>query len=75
MNLRRGFFRLWLLFSALFVIATAFMSFSNVKSEFERAALIADFDKMVWGDSLMFPTECRADLRGKKGEDYEFLNG
>jgi hypothetical protein len=23
MNLRRGFFRLWLLFSALFVIATA----------------------------------------------------
>jgi hypothetical protein len=75
MNLRRGFFRLWLLFSALFVIATAVVFFSDVKSEFEKAASIAAFNKMAWGDSLLLPVECSADLRGRKGEDYEFLNG
>ena len=30
MNLRRGFFRLWLVFSALFVIATAVVYFKEV---------------------------------------------
>lgn len=53
----------------MFVIATAFVSFPDVKSEFEKAA--------EWspppGD-LLVPVECSADLRGKSGDDYKPLN-
>jgi hypothetical protein len=38
MNWRRGLFRLWIVGSALFVIAVAFVSYSEIKEEFEDAA-------------------------------------
>jgi hypothetical protein len=63
MNFRRGFFRLWLLFSILFVIGTAAVSYSDVKSEFEAAAVAAK-------NILMVPVAC-SDARGKAGTDYE----
>jgi hypothetical protein len=76
MNLRRGFFRLWLVFSVLFVIATAVVFFPDVKSEFEKAAEWSP-PPGEWspppGD-LLVPVECSADLRGKSGDDYEVLN-
>ena len=34
MNLRRGLFRLWLVGAALFVLAVAFVSYSEIKKEF-----------------------------------------
>jgi hypothetical protein len=63
MNLRRGFFRLWLLLSALFVIATAVVSFPDVKSEFKNAALEAF---IIWD----VPVVC-SDARGRIGDDYD----
>jgi hypothetical protein len=38
MNLRRGLFRLWLVGSALFVLAVAFVSYVPIKAEFAAAA-------------------------------------
>jgi hypothetical protein len=41
MNLRRGLFRLWLVGSALFVLAVAFVSYSGIKAQFDIAASIS----------------------------------
>ena len=66
MNFRRGFFRLWLLFSILFVIGTTAVFFRDVMSEFEKAALVAN-------SILMVPVAC-SDARGKAGTDYEVFD-
>src|SRR5262245_51044184 len=41
MNWRRGLFRLWIVGSVLFVIAVAYFSYSEIKRQFDDAALIA----------------------------------
>jgi hypothetical protein len=41
MNWRRGLFWLWIVGSALFVIAVAFISFTEIKEQFDAAAAIA----------------------------------
>jgi hypothetical protein len=66
MNFRRGFFRLWLVFSILFVIGTAAVFYRDVRSEFEKAAVIAN-------SILMVPVACN-DARGKAGIDYEVFD-
>ena len=38
MNWRRGLFRLWIVGTALFVLAVAFISYGDIKEEFEDAA-------------------------------------
>ena len=38
MNWRRGLFRLWIVGTALFVIAIAFVSYSEIKAEFDAVA-------------------------------------
>ena len=38
MNWRRGLFRLWIVGTALFAIAVAFISCSEIKAEFDAAA-------------------------------------
>jgi hypothetical protein len=38
MNWRRGLFRLWIVGTALFVLAVAFVSYTDIKEEFEDAA-------------------------------------
>jgi hypothetical protein len=38
MNWRRGLFRLWIVGTALFVIAIAFISYSEIKAEFDAVA-------------------------------------
>ena len=40
MNFRRGLFRLWIVGAVLFVIAVAFVSYSDIKAEFDRAAAV-----------------------------------
>jgi hypothetical protein len=40
MNLRRGLFRLWIVGSALFVLAVAFLNYSDIEEEFEDAASV-----------------------------------
>ncbi len=70
MNFRRGFFRLWLVFSILFVIGTAAVFFRDVKSEFEKAALTAYVNA---NSILMVPVAC-SDARGKAGTDYEVFD-
>jgi hypothetical protein len=40
-NLRRGLFRLWIVCAALFVLAVAFVSYSEIKRPFDEAAIIA----------------------------------
>jgi len=41
MNWRRRLFRLWIVGSALFVIAVAFICYSEIKAQFDAAAAIA----------------------------------
>jgi hypothetical protein len=72
MNLRRGFFRFWLVLAALFVIATAVVSFPDVRSEFKKAAAdaVAKAELKAQDFVLDVPVAC-GDARGKIGGDYE----
>jgi len=70
MNWKRGLFRLWLVLSALFIIATAVVSFPDVKGEFDKARLQAQAQAQQWPGELLVPVAC-SDARGKGGEDYE----
>jgi hypothetical protein len=45
MNWRRGLFRLWIVGSALFVIAVAFVGYSDIKAEFDRLAELKQQDE------------------------------
>lgn len=65
MNVKRGLFRIWLVLSALFVIAAAVVSFDGIKSGFEQAALM---ERLKDDDTLM-PVYC-GKARGKAGTDY-----
>lgn len=67
MNIRRGLFRLWIVLSALFVLLMAFLSYAEVRGEFERSTPEGDwFDRFA-----LLPTECTVESRGAKGGDYE----
>jgi hypothetical protein len=65
MNWRRGLFRLWIVGSVLFVIAVAFVSYSDIKREFNAASL----SKFV-----LLPVLC-GDARGVAGKDYTTKEG
>jgi Fe-S-cluster-containing dehydrogenase component len=50
MNWRRGLFRLWIVGSALFVIAVAYVSYSDIKREFNAVArmkFLCDADRCI----------------------------
>jgi hypothetical protein len=70
MNWRRGLFRLWIVGSALFVIAVAFVSYGDIKREFNAAA-----NAGPWGtsDEVLVPQIC-GDARGIAGTDYSIEN-
>jgi hypothetical protein len=76
MNIRRGFFRLWVVFSALFIIAVFAFSLDSIYTEFKNAY----FFKVPEGSILLVPTDCNS-ARGKKAtyENFvdaeDFLNG
>ena len=44
MNWRRGLFRLWIVGTALFVIAVAFVSYSEIKAQFDDALKNTTFE-------------------------------
>ena len=67
MNWRRGLFRLWLVFSALFIVAITVLALPSVRNEFERARL-----PLQWPGHLLVPADCTK-ARGKIGVDYEQL--
>jgi hypothetical protein len=64
MNWRRGLFRLWIVGTVLFVIAVAFVSYSEIKQQFEPEIWVDD----TTGD-LQVPQLC-GDARGVAGVDY-----
>jgi hypothetical protein len=65
MNFQRGFFRVWVILSILFVIAVAIVSYTDVSREFEWASL--DFSST---STVMVPADCKL-ARGKAGTDYD----
>jgi hypothetical protein len=69
MNLRRGFFRIWLVLSALYIIAVGALFYGDVSEQFRKAALGAEFKKAGAG-ILLVPVLCK-EARGKDGEDYD----
>jgi hypothetical protein len=64
MNLRRGFFRLWLVASMLFALGTGAIFFETVRKEFERRAA------QDWPGTPMIPAFCK-EMRGQDGVDYD----
>lgn len=64
-NWRRGSIRLWLVASALYVIAVAAMNFSELKTQFEN------FNRFDWlgSKALLVPMLC-SDARGVMGKDF-----
>jgi len=71
MNFRRGFFRLWVLGSILFVIGVAVVSYDVVASEFRRAAEYKAWDEV---GLILLPVHCK-DARGTSGADYTGRDG
>jgi hypothetical protein len=65
MNLRRGFFRLWLVLSILYVVVVGAMFFSDVNGEFAKAR-----NPFYAADMLSLPVLCK-NARGKDGVDYQ----
>ncbi len=66
MNIRRGLFRFWLIFAALFILGTASVSFGYIKKEFQEAVLKEETKTA----RLMVPYAC--DLaRGVEDKDYQ----
>ena len=61
MNLRRGFFRIWVVVSIAFAGAVGVLGYEKVAGEFERAG--------PWPGILMVPVDCR-DARGNADKDY-----
>jgi hypothetical protein len=72
LNWRLGFFRLWLISSALFVVAVAYFSYHRIKGEFDEIAL------MKWVDEqhaeLIVPQLC-GKARGIAGTDFSTKDG
>ena len=67
---RRGFFRFWVIGSALFVIAVAALSYSEIKAQFDAIAF-----KKVWEqDALVVPIQC-GNARGIAGTDFTTKQG
>ena len=67
MNWRRGLFRLWIVGTSLFVLAIAFVSYSDIKAEF-------DATKHLFEDLERLPVFC-GDARGVAGTDYTTRKG
>jgi hypothetical protein len=64
MNVRRGFFRLWVVASVLFALGAGAIFFEPVRKEFERRAA------QDWPGTAMIPVFCK-ETRGQDGVDYD----
>jgi hypothetical protein len=68
MNWRRGLFRLWIVGSALFVLAVAFVRYGDIKKEFD--ALDVWNSKPADDDFRPLVPQLCGDARGVAGTDY-----
>lgn len=66
MNLRRGLFRIWLLFSVLFVLSVGWSSVEVIQKEIRPKVTLPR------GYELMLPAECST-ARGRETTDYTRL--
>jgi hypothetical protein len=72
MNWRRGLFRLWIVGSVLFVLAVAFVSYSEIRRQFDDAATIAAHERAGLDPSKdQLTLERASQLRVKGWTDYE----
>lgn len=62
MNIKRGLFRLWIIFLILFIVVTTLSSINEIKEEFKYATWIK-------AHQLMLPGDCTV-ARGKLNVDY-----
>ena len=71
-NVRRGLFRLWIIFACLFAIAVGVASSGGIREEFRKASVTKEmwsrFGTLVPTDSLV-PTDCSL-ARGNPWSDY-----
>jgi hypothetical protein len=72
MNWRRGLFRLWIVGTALFVLAIAFISYSVIKQQFEQTSLQQYLEAR--GDEVIVPVLC-GEVRDIAGTDYSTREG
>ena len=66
MNIRRGFFRLWVIASLTFVALVAAFAFEGMKKSFDDYYLSKHMDET---SILLLPVNC-GDVRGKETADY-----
>ena len=66
MNLRRGLFRLWIIGSAMFVLAVAFVSYTGIKAEFDA---VASTPHLLKANEQVVGLPC-ANARGTADADY-----
>lgn len=64
MNWRRGFFRVWLLISGLYVLAAVVLFYSPVVERF-------NLSPALWGAKQMLMVDCRAEIRGTENTDFQ----
>jgi hypothetical protein len=77
MNLGRAPFRLWLVFSLLFVVAVGGWYYPKIATDLRDARAIEDLgpnEKAVPGLAPMLPVECK-NARGAEGVDWVRLKG
>ena len=65
LNVRRGLFRLWIIFACLCVIAVGLVSYSDIYDEFKKASTRND----EWSAYLMLPVDC-SEARGTLSSTY-----
>ena len=70
MNWRRGLFRLWIVGTALFVLAVAFIGYSDIKAEFDAAARAP---KLVTDPALIKQLDAAPPDETKPFDPDEFL--
>jgi hypothetical protein len=65
-NVRRGLFRLWIIFACLCILVVGIVSSGSIREEFEKAS-----ERKSWGrgDILLVPVDC-SDARGSLSSDY-----
>lgn len=66
MNFRRGFFRIWLILSAIYTLLICIIFFDDVRQEFKKQALLSKWNEI---SVLLLPVLCD-EARGEAKRDY-----
>lgn len=77
MDIRRGVLRLWVIFSALFVLGVSVSSYRTIREEFTAATRPRDSFAIIakkFGGEMLLPIDC-LEARGDTTTDYSVDNG